>query len=68
MVFGKYFSLPTLLEGSALLVGVLCRKWHRTTLQEDKVVLGRGENWQFFFRKQLSVNKGIFLIHEEHRG
>lgn len=47
-------------------MGVLCRKWHKTTLQKDKGVLGRGENWQFVFRKQLSVNKGNFLIPEEH--
>lgn len=49
-------------------MGVLCRKWHKTTLQKDKGVLGREENWQFVFRKQLSVSKGNFLIHEGHGG
>lgn len=41
-------------------MGVLCRKWHKT-LQEDKGLLGREENWQFVFRKNMEDGGHLLL-------
>lgn len=55
-------------------MGVLCRKWHKTALQEDKVVLGRGKSgslslesnlvWareSFWFMKNTGVDGHLLL-------
>jgi len=40
----------------------------KSTLQQDKEILGREGSWQFIFRKQVSVSKGNCLIHAERGG